>query len=144
LPTATVRELELWAEHWAKPQARLWAHYGQELEVAIFVRRFVESEQPGAKVTLSALMQKLAASLLLTIPAMHSARVKLVEPVEQSRWATPAAAAPVRRLRADSSRLQPGDEGFLTASQRARAMRAAREREDASRPMEGVLNSNLS
>lgn len=71
------RENELWAIYWRKPQARLWAQNGQTHEVAIFVRRVAEAELPEASVTLNALVQRLMDALLLTIPAMHKARVKI-------------------------------------------------------------------
>lgn len=71
------REDELWAIYWRKPQARLWLQNGQQHEVAIFVRRVAEAELPEASVTLNALVQRLMDALLLTIPAMHKARVKI-------------------------------------------------------------------
>jgi len=71
------RERELWAFYWRKPQARLWLQNNQQHEVAIFVRRVAEAEMPEASVTLNALVQRLMDALLLTIPAMHKARVKI-------------------------------------------------------------------
>lgn len=77
LPDLSDREDELWAHYWRMPQARLWLQNRQQLEVALFVRRFAEAEQPESSVTLTVLVSKLADQLLLTIPAMHKARVKI-------------------------------------------------------------------
>jgi hypothetical protein len=52
----TARERELWAQLWCKPQAVMWELRGQELEVALYVRRFREAEKPGAPVALSTLI----------------------------------------------------------------------------------------
>lgn len=49
----TARERELWAQLWRKPQAVMWELRGQELEVALYVRRFREAEKPGSPVSLS-------------------------------------------------------------------------------------------
>src|SRR4051794_14263470 len=48
LPTATERELKLWADEWRRPQALVWDRNGQHLEVALFVRAVVEAEDPRA------------------------------------------------------------------------------------------------
>jgi len=77
LPDQSDREAELWSYYWTKPQALLWAQNGQAYEVAVFVRRFAEAEMPGSIVTLNVLIQRLGDSLLLTIPAMARARVKI-------------------------------------------------------------------
>ncbi len=76
LPAHSVRESELWARFWAKPQAILWDRNGQVLEVALHVRCFAEAELPEAATSLRTLVRQQADALLLTIPAMHSARVK--------------------------------------------------------------------
>ena len=94
-------ELELWVELWRKPQAHLWALNGQEREVAIYVRSWIENEAVGAPVTLRVLVQKLADALLLTIPAMHKARVKIAA----DEVAVKRSAQPLRKLSA-SERLR--------------------------------------
>ena len=73
----TPREMQLWVEHWKKPQALLWERDGQELQVAIYVRTFSEAEISGAQTTLRTLLRQQAGELLLTIPAMLSARIKI-------------------------------------------------------------------
>jgi hypothetical protein len=52
-PKATKRQAELWETLWAKPQAIMWELRGQQMEVALYVRRFSEAEKPGSPVTLS-------------------------------------------------------------------------------------------
>lgn len=88
------REAELWELYWRKPQALLWEHNGQELEVALHVRRLVEVEQPDASTALGTLVRQQMDALLLTLPAMLAARVRVAadelavkrsEPVEVSR-----------------------------------------------------------
>ena len=71
------RETELWAAFWLKPQSNLWDQNGQVYEVAMHVRCFAEAEQPGALTNLRTLVRQQADALLLTMPAMLSARVKI-------------------------------------------------------------------
>jgi hypothetical protein len=44
----TIRESVLWEKLWRKPQALMWERYGQEYEVALYVRRACEAEQIDA------------------------------------------------------------------------------------------------
>lgn len=76
---ADARELALWAEYWKKPQALLWEKNGQQLEVALHVRTFFEAERPDAQASLRTLVRQQLDALLLTIPAMHSARVRIAQ-----------------------------------------------------------------
>jgi hypothetical protein len=105
------REEVLWVEFWRKPQAILWEQNSQAYEVAMHVRSFAEAEAPGASVALRTLVRQQADALLLTIPAMHSARVKLsADEVRVKRDSAAPVAPPVSssrsRLRAVS-----GDSG---------------------------------
>jgi len=101
LTNPTERELEVWADLWRKPQAILWEVNGQHYEVALFVRRMVESERPRSPVVLGTLVRQMMDSLLLTIPAMRAARVRIgdggsgVSDVE-------SAAGPVTRRRSSA------------------------------------------
>src|SRR5690348_14984546 len=52
------REAELWERLWRMPQAIMWERYGQEFEVALYVRRLGEAEEPGSSVTLSTLVRQ--------------------------------------------------------------------------------------
>lgn len=72
------REEELWEMYWGKPQSLLWKHNSQEMEVALFVRRLTEVEVINAPATLHVLLMRQMDTLLLTIPAMYKAHVKIV------------------------------------------------------------------
>lgn len=86
LPDAMTREVEIWNELWSRPQAILWERNSQHLEVALHVRTFVEAEQPDAKAALRTLVRQQLGELLLTIPAMASARVRIaVDEVAEAR-----------------------------------------------------------
>lgn len=107
LTEATERENELWWILWRKPQAVLWQRLGQVFEVALHVRCFAEAEKAGAATALRTLVRQQADALLLTIPAMRAARVKIAaDEVAEKRTTTAAAkksAAPASsrsRLRA--------------------------------------------
>lgn len=110
LPDESGRELELWAVYWAKPQAILWEANGQQHEVALHVRRLAEAEMHGAAVSLVNLVRQQMDALLLTIPAMHAARVKIAE-LEAAPAAKPA------------SRTAPGP-GRVSARDRLKALNA--------------------
>ena len=57
------REAELWALEWARPQAVMWERNGAALEVALYVRRLAEAEQPGAATNLATLVKQMMESL---------------------------------------------------------------------------------
>jgi hypothetical protein len=88
------RELHLWRGLWRKPQALMWADLGQEVEVALYVRRLCEAEVHESATNLSTLVRQLADSLGLTTPGLRAARWTIVdeEPIEQ-RTTAPAASA---------------------------------------------------
>ena len=102
------REAVLWERLWAMPQALMWERYGQELEVALYVRRFVEAEARESSVALSTLVRQLADSLGLSTPGMRANRWRIDRPSEQDETpAGPGASAVVpisarARLRAVS------------------------------------------
>jgi hypothetical protein len=96
LTEASDRELELWAALWAKPQAVAWEVLGQEITVALYVRRLAEVEQPRATASLTTLVRQLADSLGLTIPGMRSLRWHVGAVV-------PPATPPVRRTGSQKS-----------------------------------------
>jgi len=74
LSEQSVREAELWEALWLKPQAIMWERFGQELEVALYVRRFSEAELMDSRVNLSTLVRQMADSLGLTTPGMRANR----------------------------------------------------------------------
>jgi len=71
------REEILWATLWSKPQALMWERYGQQYEVAMYVRRFAEAEQRGALVTVGTLVRQMADSLGLSTPGMRANRWRI-------------------------------------------------------------------
>lgn len=95
MPEQAGREAELWESLWRKPQAIMWERYGQELEVALYVRRLAEAEQMESRVNLSTLVRQMADSLGLTTPGMRA-----------NRWRIDAgeAAAPAPAKRAAAKR----------------------------------------
>lgn len=78
------RELELWRELWGRPQSVLWERNNQAFEVALLCRRFAEAEEPGASVALGTLVRQMMDSLLLTIPSMRAARVRISDVAVQA------------------------------------------------------------
>jgi hypothetical protein len=77
LTEVTARETQLWVDFWKRPQAILWERNQQELEVALLVRRLVEAEERGSSTSLGTLVRQQMDALLLTIPAMLSARIRI-------------------------------------------------------------------
>ena len=104
LTDETPRELHLWELFWRKPQAVLWERNEQVFEVALHVRCFAEAEAPGAPTALRTLVRQQADALLLTMPAMQAARVRIAADEiaaarTQQQVSPPAPAAPSARDR---------------------------------------------
>jgi hypothetical protein len=59
------------------PQAVMWEQLSQHVEVALYVRRLVEAEQPESKVTVGTLVRQYADSLGLTTPGMRANRWRI-------------------------------------------------------------------
>ncbi len=70
LPEQSERELWHWERLWKTPQATEWEKLGQEVEVAVCVRRLVVVEQPDATAALGNHVLRLAEGLGLTIPGL--------------------------------------------------------------------------
>ncbi|MEU1497000.1 hypothetical protein [Streptomyces sp. NPDC005732] len=77
LTEQTDREDDLWVGLWEKPQALMWERYGQEIEVALYVRRLAEAEKPEAFVNLGTLVRQMADALGLTTPGMRANRWRI-------------------------------------------------------------------
>lgn len=104
---ASDRELELWSELWRKGQAAEWARRGLELEVALYVRRFVEAERPMSAVALTTVVRQLGDALGLTVPGARANRWVIAEDelavaraAELRQAGRPAASSAKTRLRA--------------------------------------------
>jgi hypothetical protein len=72
-------ELELWSTLWRKPQAAMWSKLGMELEVAAYVRAFLESVEAEATSGLKTAVLRMSAEIGLSLPGMHSLRWKFSE-----------------------------------------------------------------
>lgn len=90
----SVREAVLWTGMWWKPQALMWERYGQELEVALYVRRLAEAEKPDSAVVLSTLVRQMADSLGLTTPGMRGNRWRIDRPNGEDEALTGPSASP--------------------------------------------------
>jgi hypothetical protein len=55
---------------WAKPQAKQWSAFGVELQVAAYVRTFLESVEPGASAGLKTNARQLDNELGISIAPM--------------------------------------------------------------------------
>lgn len=102
----TEREFEVWAAYWRKPQAILWERNSQEFEVALHVRQLCEAESAEATTAARTLVRQQLDSLLLTLPAMRSARIRIAadEVSEQRQTRTTKKAASSRsRLKVAAS-----------------------------------------
>lgn len=84
----SVREVVLWERLWRMPQALMWERYGQDFEVALYVRRLAEAERPDSAVVLSTLVRQIADSLGLTTPGMRSNRWRIDRPSEEEEAPT--------------------------------------------------------
>lgn len=107
LSEATSRELHLWDALWGRPQALMWERFSQHYEVALYVRRLAEAEEPKSSVVLSTLVRQMADSLGLTTPGMRANRWRIDRLEDEAAVATPvttvvAANSARTRLRAVS------------------------------------------
>ncbi|WP_455712601.1 phage terminase small subunit [Streptomyces griseofuscus] len=100
LTDQTGREADLWERLWEMPQALMWERYGQELEVALYVRRMAEAEKPDAFVGLSTLVRQMSDSLGLTTPGMRANRWR----IERSEGETARQEASVSAIAPNSAR----------------------------------------
>lgn len=82
------REMTLWANLWIKPQALMWDRYGQEIEVALYVRRLAEAEVSKSSVNLSTLVRQMSDSLGLTTPGLRNNRWRIAQ-AEESKPKAP-------------------------------------------------------
>ena len=108
LSEQSIREAELWEQLWCKPQALMWERYGQELEVALYVRRFSEAELMDSRVNLSTLVRQMADSLGLTTPGMRANRWRISRDEEPQRQVG-GAVVPARVSARSRLKVVPGD-----------------------------------
>lgn len=79
LPTpATPAEAKIWRAEWKRPQAIQWEINGQELEVALYVRRLMESQAPGSTAAVSTLVVRQQEALGISLPGLARNRWLIV------------------------------------------------------------------
>ena len=84
-------ELELWGSMWRKPQAKMWSAFGVELQVAAYVRVFLESVEPGAASALKTTARQLDNELGISIAPMLALGWRIVDADAPKQAAVPAA-----------------------------------------------------
>jgi hypothetical protein len=106
------RELDLWEKLWAMPQALMWEAMGQQDEVAMYVRCFVEAERVDGRIDIKKLVRQYADSLGLSMQGMLRNRWK-VAPAAEAVGPSESAAEPAPRRRSARDRLKvvPSGEG---------------------------------
>lgn len=77
LHRASSREYALWVQEWRRPQALMWERNQQENEVALYVRRLVEAERPGAPAQATVLVLRLQESLGISVPGQMRNRWRI-------------------------------------------------------------------
>ena len=83
-------EVDMWGEMWRKPQAQQWAAFGVEMQVAAYVRVFLESIEPGANSPIKTVARQLDNELGVSIAPMLALGWRIVDCVSDSK-PTPAA-----------------------------------------------------
>ena len=74
LTRPTAREMQLWAQEWARPQAIMWERNGQALEVAMYVRTVKDAERAKASVAARTLVRQQQETLGISLPGLHRNR----------------------------------------------------------------------
>lgn len=105
LPNASKREVVLWESLWRKPQAAMWAKLGMELEVAAYVRAYVESTEVDASAGLKTAVLRMSAELGLSLPGMQHLRWRFAED-EVAASREEKAAVPVEGAKSARERLR--------------------------------------
>lgn len=85
----TPRESELWEREWQRPQAIMWERNGQDIEVALYVRRLIIAEDPDAPVTLLTWIRQMQESLGLSVPGLARNRWIIVDGTAGPQHAKP-------------------------------------------------------
>jgi hypothetical protein len=101
------REAEVWESRWRKPQAVAWERFGLVDSVALYVRRWCESEEPGSPTNLGTLIRQYEDDLGISLPGMLRLRWRIVDDETAARRET---RQPVKRSSSrDRLKVVPGD-----------------------------------
>jgi hypothetical protein len=74
LSRQTAGERSAWVAEWQRPQAEAWSAYGQEIEVALYVRTLLAAARASAPVGLRTLLLRQMDSLGLTQAGLRANR----------------------------------------------------------------------
>jgi hypothetical protein len=113
LARPSAREKVLWEREWRRPQALMWEHNGQEIEVALYVRSVVAAEKTKAPANLRTLVRQQQDALGLSAPGMARLRWLIVDAVEPRAEQRPTGTegATVISIRDRVARVQGGGAG---------------------------------
>lgn len=103
LVAPTPREAEFWIDLWQRPQALMWRQLDQTIEVAMFVRKLCEAEQPKASVELQKVVRQYLDSLGLSVQGMLRNRWKIEDSAEAGPL--PAVTSPTKPSAKDRLRV---------------------------------------
>lgn len=84
LTPASEREMWHWERLWRMPQALMWEQMGQLVQVAVYVRRLIDVEQPGSNAALGNHVIRLEEDLGLSLGGLR-----------RNRWQIGGGQAPV-------------------------------------------------
>ena len=102
LPGASARELEVWAEAWATPQACAWSlpsEAWRQRTVALWVRTVVRCEAEDASASMLGQLHRFADQIGMTTAGLAEMGWQIVVEAKKSEIET-TTEAPTRRLRA--------------------------------------------
>lgn len=85
LPDQLKREAELWRKLWKLPQAVMWERDHQEMEVALYVRHFVDAEGLDGSVAARTLVVRMMEMLGLSQPGLARNRWRIEAPATAPR-----------------------------------------------------------
>ena len=92
-PELASAEDDLWWLLWRKPQAAAWHALGLDLQVASYVRAFLESNVPGASAGLKTAVLRMETELGLSVAGMRQNLWKIGNGTADSGPADPSARA---------------------------------------------------
>lgn len=81
LTRPTKRERAMWEAEWRRPQAVIWEANGQELEVALYVRTYLEAEKRHAEAALRRLVRQQQLDLGITLDGLLRQRWVIADDV---------------------------------------------------------------
>jgi hypothetical protein len=111
LTEQTGREIELWIDLWARPQAVMWERLGQEYEVAMCARMLARAEVPRSSVELLKTVKQFFDSLGLSTAGMLRNRWRLSEGgAGPTATASPARKVPARKSSRSRLKVVPSDD----------------------------------